>query len=89
MWCLAPKYDGYNLRAGEIVWSTRIGAIESYDRRSSFSLLYISTTVLLSYSDQFNDWGGGGHNFVPVLGGESTKIASLGDLFDQPPNEMS
>ena len=33
--------------------------------------------------------GGGCHNFVPVLGGNGTKIAPPGDLFDQPPGEMS
>ena len=38
----------------------------------------------------FNDWGGRGcHKFVPVLGGDGTKIAPPGDLFDQPPGEMS
>ena len=39
----------------------------------------------------FNDWGGGGgcHKFVPFLGGDGTKIAPLGDLFDQPPGEIS
>ena len=35
--------------------------------------------------DPFNDWGGRGCNeFVPVLGGNGTKIASTGDIFDQP-----
>ena len=33
--------------------------------------------------------GGGCHNFVPVLGGDDTKIAPPGDLFDQPHCEMS
>ena len=44
-----------------------------------------------SREELFNDWGGGGgcHNFVPVLGGDDTKIAPPGDLFDQPPGEMS
>ena len=39
----------------------------------------------------FNDWGGGQgcHRFVPVLGVDGTKIAPPGDLFDQPPVEMS
>ena len=32
--------------------------------------------------------GGGCHNFVPVLGGDGTKIAPPGDLFDQPADEM-
>ena len=31
----------------------------------------------------------GCNNFVPVLGGDGTKIAPPGDLFDQPPGEMS
>ena len=33
--------------------------------------------------------GGGGNNFVPVSGGEGTKIVPLGDLFEQPPSEMN
>ena len=33
--------------------------------------------------------GGGCHKFVPFLGGDGTKIAPLGDLFDQPPGEIS
>ena len=27
--------------------------------------------------------------FVPVSGGDGTKIAPTGDLFDQPPGDMS
>ena len=40
--------------------------------------------------DQFNDWGGGrGYNiFVPVLGGNGTKVALTGDIFDQPLGQM-
>ena len=39
--------------------------------------------------DKFNDWGGRGCNiFVPVLGGNGTKIAPTGDRFDQPPGQM-
>ena len=39
--------------------------------------------------DKFNDLGGRGCNiFVPVLGGNGTKIAPTGDIFDQPPGQM-
>ena len=39
--------------------------------------------------DPFNDWGGRGCNkFVPVLGGNGTKIAPTWDIFDQPPGRM-
>ena len=35
-------------------------------------------------SDPFNDWEGRGCNkFVQVLGGDGTKIAPIGDIFDQ------
>ena len=45
--------------------------------------------MMESTDDQFNDWGGRGCNkFVPVLIGNGTKIASTGDIFDQPPGEM-
>ena len=38
----------------------------------------------------FNDWGGGEcRKFVPVSGGDGTKIAPTGDIFDQSPGEMS
>ena len=33
--------------------------------------------------------GWGCHKFVPVLGGDGTKIAPAGDLFDQPLGDMS
>ena len=39
--------------------------------------------------ESFNDWGGDVTKFVPVLGGDGTKIAPLGDLFDQLPEEIS
>ena len=35
--------------------------------------------------DAFNDWGGREcNNFVPVLGGNGTKIAPTGDIFEHP-----
>ena len=33
--------------------------------------------------------GRGCNKFVPVFGGDGTRIAPSGDLFDQPPREMS
>ena len=33
--------------------------------------------------------GGGCHTFVPVSGGDGTKIAPPGALSDQPPGKMS
>ena len=41
--------------------------------------------------ESFNDWGGGGgcHKNIPVFGGDGMKIAPPGDLYDQPPGEMS
>ena len=40
--------------------------------------------------ESFNEWEGRGcHKFVPVSGGDGTKITPTGDLFDQPPGEMS
>ena len=40
--------------------------------------------------DPFNEWGGRGcHKFVPVLGGDGTEITPPGDIFDQPPGEMT
>ena len=47
----------------------------------------LKVTVLGSRTHKsFNDWGGQGcHNFVPVLGGDGTKMARTGDLLDHPP----
>ena len=40
--------------------------------------------------ESFNDWGGRRcNNFVSVLRGGGTKIAPTGDIFDEPPGEMS
>ena len=33
--------------------------------------------------------GRGCNKFVPALGGDGTKRSSTGDIFDQPPGEMS
>ena len=42
-----------------------------------------------SVSDPFNDWGGRGYYILfPVLGGNTTKIAPTGDIFDQPLGQM-
>ena len=39
--------------------------------------------------DKFNDWGERGCNiFVPVLGGNGTKIAPTGEILNQPPGQM-
>ena len=55
--------------------------------------IFVQTTWFYSpvaTSDPFNDWGEAGNsNFVPVLGGDGTKIAPTGDIFGQPPGGMS
>ena len=40
--------------------------------------------------DPFNDWGAGRecNTFIPVLGGNGTKIAPTGDIFDQSPGQI-
>ena len=51
---------------------------------------YIMGYSVVHKNEPFNDWGGRGcHRFVPVLGGDGTKIAPRGNLFDEPPGEMS
>ena len=44
-----------------------------------------------SCEESFNDWGGGRgcHTSVPVLRGDSAKIAPPGDVFDQPSGEIN
>ena len=49
---------------------------------------YSDTLYPTSFNESFNDWEGKGCNqFVPVLGGDGTKIAPTGELFDQPLGE--
>ena len=49
-----------------------------------------SLEQLMKIMEAFDDWRGRGcSKFVSVLGGDGTKIAPLGDLFDQPSGEMS
>ena len=50
-----------------------------------------STVTRVRRKDLFNDWGGGGrrcNKFVPVLGGDGTKIDPTADIFDKPPSGM-
>ena len=52
--------------------------------------MVILLLLLLLLQSSFNDWGGRGCNkFVPVLGGDGTKIAPPGDLVDQPLGKVS
>ena len=44
--------------------------------------------VLLLTSSTIGGGGGGCNIFVPVSGGNGTKISSTGDIFDQPPGQM-
>ena len=49
-----------------------------------------SSPLSVTASQSFNDWGGQGcHNFVSVLGGDGTKTAPPGDIFDQPGGKMN
>ena len=50
---------------------------------------FSSSFTHAAITDPFNDWGGRDCNkFVPVLGGNGTKTAPTGDMFDQPPGQM-
>ena len=51
-----------------------------------FSLIgWLLSPFPSSTVESFNDWGGWGcRKFVPVFGGDGTKNASPGDIFDQP-----
>ena len=48
-----------------------------------------SSLVVGREAQRLWEGGGGRHQFVPVLGEDGTKIAPPGNLFDQPPGEMS
>ena len=50
---------------------------------------HFMAAILDRRAGQFNDWERRGCNkFDPVLGGNGTKIAPTGDIFDQPPSQM-
>ena len=52
--------------------------------------MFLGRQVFLWFflKDQRSGGGGGCNIFVPVLGGNGTKITSIGDKFDQPPGQM-
>ena len=57
----------------------------------SYSAFIQYSKVMLSRMVASRSTIGGGrgcNKFVPVLGGNSTKIAPTGDIFDQPPGQM-
>ena len=58
-------------------------------QKSSCVQSCLNTLTLGSRSTIGGGWGWGCHIFVPVLGGDGTKIAPPGDLFEPPPGEMS
>ena len=53
---------------------------------NTFILIYLFTITLLTRSTI--EGGRGCNDFVPVLGGNGTKIAPTGDIFDQTPGQM-
>ena len=58
-------------------------------RHSPFSYTtYILHDVYVLTRSTIGGGGRGCNKFVPVLGGNGTKIAPTGDIFDQPPGEM-
>ena len=52
-------------------------------------VLVISFGHLMALSSRSTIGGIGDGKFVPVLGGDGAKTASPGDIFDQPPGELS
>ena len=71
-------------------WSTKsIMSIHESFNRVRHEIVYSQRGGSRILAESFNDWGGRGRRkFVPVLGGDGTKIAPPGDIFDQPPGEM-
>ena len=60
--------------------------------RSKGVLFVTASHPFFWHIESFNDrgvGGGGCHIFFPVLGGDGTAIVPPGDLFYQPPGEMS
>ena len=55
----------------------------------TFGCWITGTTPVLSTSHSTIEGGRGCHKFVLVLGGDSKKIATPGELLDQPPCKMS
>ena len=57
---------------------------------TGYTLLQGHTITSDVAPEPFNDGGGQGcRKFVPVLGGYGTKIASFGDIFNQPRGKKS
>ena len=83
--CRGASCNDEHFGANSLTATSRIRLLLSGCLRAS----RISDPLSSPY-DPFNDWGGGRgcNNFVPVLGGNGTKIASTGDIFYQPPCQM-
>ena len=60
-----------------------IFALLSFIRRFRSSVIYDVRSISTI------EGGRGCNKFIPVLGGNDKKIAPTGDVFDQPPSEMS
>ena len=51
--------------------------------------MFNGSSVCMGPDESFIDWGGRGcRKFVPVMGGDSTKIALLRGIVDQAPGKM-
>ena len=57
----------------------------AYQIRQIYKQNFINNWAVSLYKASFNEWGGGCLNFVPVLGGDGSKNAPTGDIFDPPP----
>ena len=68
-----------------------MGALQREAHESCTLVSSLSTSIFIQVIGVVQRLGGGRgcRKFVPVLGGDGTKIAPPGDIFDQPPGEMS
>ena len=83
-----PVYEPIVIAQSVVIWRAYDGVVRS----KLYALLahWVSTRVTVASTSRSTLWGERGCNkFVPVLGGDGTKIAAPGDLFDQPPDETN
>ena len=99
---MIPAYDGSNPSSCFVSSCSNTTPLTGWQNLTPVEILLTALSSLIrvpsetpppynARDDPFNDRGGGWgcNTFVPLLRGDGTKIASTGDIFDQPPGGIN
>ena len=88
MVCCHVESDWYESSPPRARWSLRSCMARSFE--AAVAGVCVALILCVNQSSRSKIGGRRGcHKFVPVLGWDKSKVASRGDLCDQPPGEMS